>query len=83
MDLKKAGIPPADVIYMTHGQVITGSSKQQTGGVQSNFGIFDGQMLLDDVNIVRSPGSNCLVDCSHPAVADFLLAAGGRKLNSN
>jgi hypothetical protein len=82
-DLEKAGIPSADVIYMTHGQVITGSSKKTTGGVQSKFGIFDGQMLLDDVNIIRSPGSNGIEDCSHPAVADFLLAAGGRKLNSN
>lgn len=72
-DLQKVGIPPADVIYMTHGLEITASSKKTTGGVKPEFCIFDGKMLLDDVNIIRSPGSNGIADCKHPSVAGFFV----------
>jgi hypothetical protein len=36
-DLQKAGIPPADVIYMTHGLEITASSKKQQAVLNQNF----------------------------------------------
>lgn len=78
-DLEKAGIPPADVIYMTHGIEITGSSKTTTGGVKPKFIMFNGQMLLDDAKIIRSSGSNGTADCTYPSVAGFLSAVGERK----
>jgi hypothetical protein len=36
-NLQKAGIPPADVIYMTHGLEITASSKKQQAVLNQNF----------------------------------------------
>jgi hypothetical protein len=54
---------------------------KKTGGVKPKFIMFDGQMLLDDVKIIRSPGSNGIADCTYPSVAVFLSAVGERKYN--